>query len=206
MMAARACPSSNGGTLDGIGLGLVHVRDARRLRHLLATHDADAAPDRGGVQIEMLADAQERERPGAVVVADPAEGLAQYLAALGRLRDGALAADGDGVLQDGGHQPLLTGPRRVPLQPGEVLHGQDGLRFEQAWQPVFGLLRRESLHAPTSLGAPSMQTACHEGCAEPAGDSRWSANRPGGRFYNREPGAGPLIDATRGAMQNLCRR
>src|SRR5262249_61401690 len=97
---ARACPASNGGALEGVGLGLVTVRDAPRLRHLLATHHADAPPDRGGVHIEMLADAQERERPGAVVVADPAEGLAQYLAALGRLRDGALAADGDDVLQD----------------------------------------------------------------------------------------------------------
>src|SRR5262249_14875303 len=98
MMAPRACCSSNSGTLDGIGLGLDHVRDARRLRHLLATHDADAAPDRGGVQIEVLADAQERERPGAIVVADPAEGFAQYLAAIGRPRDGALAAHGDGIL------------------------------------------------------------------------------------------------------------
>src|SRR5262249_61944752 len=100
--------------------------------------------------IEMLADAQERESPLAVVAPQPAERLTQYVPALRSLRNPLFAAHGDRVLEDGRHQSLLTRPYGAPLQAREVLHRQDDVRLEQPGELLIDLLR-QSLPSTTSL-------------------------------------------------------
>src|SRR5262249_34506038 len=203
---------ADGGALHRILVG--HLCDLRRdvrysdgLRNLLAAEDPDASPDGARAEIEMLADAQERERPLAVVAPQPAERLTQDLPALRSLRDSPFAAHGDGVLEDGRHQALLACPHGAPLQAREVLHRQDDVRLEQAGELLVHLLR-QSLHSTTSL------VRTHDAARVPwkARQQTWedfggiSGSRPGraAPFLQQGSRGEARIDATQGAMQEDC--
>src|SRR5262249_30812555 len=89
--------------------------DGRR-RLLLAATDAHPAPDRGGIQVQHLADAQEGERPPPVVAADPPQALPQDRSPLRGLWGVSLAAHADRVLEDRSHQALLARPGGTALE------------------------------------------------------------------------------------------
>src|SRR5262249_52802508 len=112
---------------------------------LAVTPLAQGAPDGNGIEAQHLAHTQEGERPRLVLAAQPALRFPKDLTCFRAFGRGRLGIDGDGVLQNSCHQPLLAGPpASSPLT--EELDGQDGVRLQEL-PAAFLTLTAESVHA-----------------------------------------------------------
>src|SRR5262245_66015755 len=95
---------------------------------MLVATVTQSLPDGRRIQVQHLADAQERERPGTVVAAQPAFRLAEYLPSLRGLGWG-FRENGDRVFDNCGHKTLVVSQRNLSL-PSEELNRQSAERLQ----------------------------------------------------------------------------